>query len=641
VENASKGPLARCLAIRLFEQRLLQLYSQGHIFGTVHTCVGQEMVGVLAANHFQTGDAFVSNHRGHGHFLGLTGDEDGLLSEITGRQGAVCLGRGGTQHLYHSKGFYSNGIQGGMAPVATGLALARRISGTDNLVFLFIGDGTLGEGTLYEALNIAAKWNVPLLVILENNGIAQTTSISSTLAGSIEGRARALGLNYECASTRRWEELDRRLAEIVPAVREGTGPFLLEVETHRLGSHSKGDDTRPESEVKQLWENDPLQLWLDSEPEARALQSQLQERLDSLVAEVLGRPPVGPPSPSTIEVVGPRVAEPEQRGRVVEEVNRALKDMMAKRSEVVMLGEDILSPYGGAFKVSRDLSELFPERVLTTPISEASIVGIGTGLALSGFRPFVEIMFGDFLGLAFDQLVNHAAKFRFMYGGRVEVPLVVRTPMGGYRGYGPTHSQCLEKHLLGVPGLQVLALNHRVDPYSFYQNLARVDTPTLVIENKLLYGEFLGTRLPPGYCCTLAGQGAPTVVVSPGSHQPAITIVCYSAMLKMAESVLEELFHEHEILVELVGPTSLYPLDLGPIQDSVTRTQRLLILEEGLGFCAWGAEVAAQLWEQGVAPVGFRRVHATDFIPADRGQEETVLPSAARLKKIVLEFVHG
>ena len=154
----------------------------------------------------------------------------------------------------------------------------------------------------------------------------------------------------------------------------------------------------------------------------------------------------------------------------------------------LLLGEDVLDPYGGAFGVTKGLSDRFPGRVLTTPIAEGGIVGAGVGLALRGRRPIVEIMFGDFITLAVDQLVNHAAKFRAMYGGRVTVPLVVRTPMGGRRGYGPTHSQSLEKLLLGVPGLRVIAPSVFHDPGAILRDaVLHGDTPTLLVEHKLLY----------------------------------------------------------------------------------------------------------------------------------------------------------
>ena len=163
-----------------------------------------------------------------------------------------------------------------------------------------------------------------------------------------------------------------------------------------------------------------------------------------------------------------------------------------------MIGEDIRSPYGGAFKVTKGLSDHFPDRVFNAPISEASIVGMGNGLALHGHLPVCEIMFGDFMTLACDQFINHASKFRRMYNQQVTVPIVIRTPMGGGRGYGPTHSQSLEKHFMGVPHTQCLALHERISPEIVYNRLFdSIDRPTLVIENKLLYGHRLGARPRP------------------------------------------------------------------------------------------------------------------------------------------------
>ncbi len=160
----------------------------------------------------------------------------------------------------------------------------------------------------------------------------------------------------------------------------------------------------------------------------------------------------------TGSAVGP--TPPESRITVLESLNAALHTALENDPRVYVLGEDILDPYGGAFKVTRGLSTRFPDRVLTTPISEAAILGISTGMALRGLRPVAEVMFGDFITLMADRLINHAAKFRWMYNEQVRVPLVLRAPMGGRRGYGPTHSQSLEKLFLGVPGLKVLASAH-------------------------------------------------------------------------------------------------------------------------------------------------------------------------------------
>src|SRR3990167_105753 len=143
--------------------------------------------------------------------------------------------------------------------------------------------------------------------------------------------------------------------------------------------------------------------------------------------------------------------------KYIESINQSLLELLQNDSRVYLLGEDILDPYGGAFKATKGLSTAFPDRVLTTPISEAGIVGMAIGMSMRGLRPIVEIMFGDFLTLAADQIINSACKFPWMYNGQVEVPIVIRAPMGGYRGYGPTHSQTLETLFLNVPGLTIVA----------------------------------------------------------------------------------------------------------------------------------------------------------------------------------------
>ena len=158
----------RAMTIRSVEQKLLDLFAEGKLVGTVHTCIGQEFTGVAVCGALLPGDLVYSNHRCHGHFLALTDDVSGLLGEVMGKPSGVCGGRGGSQHLC-SKGFFSNGIQGGIAPVAAGLAMTLKLRKPGYIGVVFIGDGTLGEGVIYETMNIASKWQLPLLIVLENN----------------------------------------------------------------------------------------------------------------------------------------------------------------------------------------------------------------------------------------------------------------------------------------------------------------------------------------------------------------------------------------------------------------------------------------------------------------------------------------
>lgn len=320
---------------------------------------------------------------------------------------------------------------------------------------------------------------------------------------------------------------------------------------------------------------------------------------------------------------------------VLDALNAALHRACAANDRVVILGEDVLDPYGGAFKVTRGLSTAFPEQVHSTPISEAGIVGVATGMALRGLRPVVEIMFGDFITLAADQLINHAVKFRWMYNYQVRVPLVIRTPMGGRRGYGPTHSQTLEKLFLGVPGLNVLAPAALGDPGELlFRAILEAEEPVLFVENKLLYllpvadstnlAEFtiqqtnLG-KAPPAPTYTLTIQGAP----------PAeLTIAAYGYMAELARQAVLRLAYEHEIFVELVVPTRLAPGDLPPIVESAWRTGRLLTVEEGTLSLGWGSEVLACCSEAlGGGLRQARRLAAAEVpIPASGSLEAAVLP---------------
>lgn len=181
--------------IREFEQLLLKLFGQGKLNGTVHTCVGQELVPVLLSAFIREEDTFFSNHRGHGHYIAKTDDVKGLLAEVMGRTTGCSGGFGGSQHLYKEKSFYSNGIQGGMAPIAAGYAFSRKISGKEGISVLFLGDGTLGEGTLYEAMNCAAIYQLPILFVLEHNGYAQSTCSKQTFAGTAKNRFEGFGLS--------------------------------------------------------------------------------------------------------------------------------------------------------------------------------------------------------------------------------------------------------------------------------------------------------------------------------------------------------------------------------------------------------------------------------------------------------------
>jgi len=466
--------------LRRFEETVLENFPKGIFKGTTHTYLGQEANAVGVLTHLQEGDIVFSNHRCHGHFLAYGGDMRALFAELMGKSTGVCGGRGGSQHL-HWRNFYSNGVQGGIVPVATGTSLAEKRLGTGSVAVCFLGDGTLGEGVVYETLNMASLWGAPVLFVVENNRIAQTTPIETALAGNICARFSAFGIPAAGIDSSDVLQIELAAAGLLAEVRDQGKTQGLVLHTHRFGPHSKGDDTRSAEEVDALVESqDPIKIQAARlDPEIRMVienevnlevEAAFQLALDDsypLVNEMTGihGPGIGLDSGLEMIPIPKKLPSPEiptsGPPTVLQSLNKALHDAMSTDDKVVLLGEDILDPYGGAFKVTQGLSTAFPDRVIPTPISEAGIVGIAAGMALRGLRPIVEIMFGDFLTLIADQVINHIVKFKWMYNDQVSVPVVIRTPMGGRRGYGPTHSQTLEKLFLGVPGLTAWIDRHR------------------------------------------------------------------------------------------------------------------------------------------------------------------------------------
>jgi len=631
--------IKQAIRIRAFERKLLELFAEDAVSGTVHTCIGQELCATALAPHLDIGrDAFVATHRGHGHYLALGGPPDALLAELMGREGALCRGRGGSQHLCR-RGYISSGVQGGTPPLAVGLGWARKLSGTDAIAVAQVGDGTFGEGALYEAMTFAALWSVPVLFLVEYNGIAMTTDVATTTPGDLEKRIAGFGLEYDRRSDMDPESLHAHMGEVVSRVRSGQ-PFMQVIDTRRLAAHSKGDDPRAPELIAALKARDPVQKVLDSDPEAAALMERCAKEVAQLASEVRERPLIpfeeGPvlPRPSPGDHAGSE--RPVDNARIVQRLNAELHRMMDKDPSIVVIGEDLADPYGGAFKVTRGLSVAHPERLFNTPISEAAIVGVSNGLALGGARPIAEIMFADFAFLAADQLINHAAKFHYTYAGQVTCPLTLRLVSGGGRGYGPTHSQCTELAFCGIPGLRVLALSHRHAPEQLLRAAVYDDAPTVLVEHKALYGLFPPQEPPIDLtqCAAPAEAGEPLpeyapLCFAPVDGEPAdVTIVTYGGTAPIVEESMRELILQDELRFEYIILTQLWPLHAGPIVASAHRTRRLLIVEESVATFGLSAALAAAVAKSPGPQVAVGSVGAAHIpIPCARHQESSTLPT--------------
>jgi TPP-dependent pyruvate/acetoin dehydrogenase alpha subunit len=248
------------LRIRRFEETVLEEFKRGVFSGTTHTSIGQEADAVGVIRQLLPDDIILTNHRCHGHFLAYGGDMRALFAELMGRQTGICGGRGGSQHI-HYKNLYSNGVQGGIVPIAVGMALAEKQKKSQAAVVVFIGDGTLGEGVIYEAFNMASLWSAPLLIVVENNHIAQTTPTEYALAGDIRMRFQAFGIPALELDSSSVMEIAGNTFQLMREVHEDYAPRALILNTQRFGPHSKGDDTRSEQVVALLKEQrDPITL---------------------------------------------------------------------------------------------------------------------------------------------------------------------------------------------------------------------------------------------------------------------------------------------------------------------------------------------------------------------------------------------
>ncbi|TDC82344.1 alpha-ketoacid dehydrogenase subunit beta [Nonomuraea deserti] len=377
----------------------------------------------------------------------------------------------------------------------------------------------------------------------------------------------------------------------------------------------------------------------------------------------------GRPDPAVPPVASRGVA------RVGEDLNRALHDLLEDDPSVYVLGEDLLDPYGGAFKITKGLSTRFPDRVLTTPLSEGTIVGAASGLALAGGKAIAEIMFADFAALAFDQILNFASKSVTMYGARVPMPLVVRCPSGGHRGYGPTHSQSPQKHFIGIPGLSLFEMSPFHDNRAVLDRMLALGEPCLLFEDKVLYtrrmyppgvveelfrwelaGDVAVVRLDPastGFDPAATGfdrasTGRDPVPVDGGPEIPPgdldYVVIVPGGLAHRALAAMRALLLDHDLAGVLLVPSRLYPFDPAPLLDLLGRAPLICVAEDGSAGGTWGGHVAAdlhtRLWGRLRRPV--KLVSSADsVIPTAAHLERDVLVQDSTIRRAVLEGLDG
>ena len=556
--------------IRRFDEKTAELFNAGLVKGTAHSYVGQEAVAAGACLHLTPEDSVISNHRGHGHCIAKGARLDLMMAELMGRESGYCRGLGGSMHIaaLDLNILGANGVVAAGVPIGAGAALAAKLRGTDRVVLSFFGDGGANQGVVHETMNLAAVWTLPFIFVCENNKYALSTDQSRTTAGEgVAARARAYGIPAVTVDGNDVLAVSDAVADAVARARRGEGPSCVEAVTYRWGGHSMRaylPEYRTKEEELEWMARDPVARVERRLIEGGVSDLELKERRRKVEGELEAAVAYAVESPEpTVDVMEAavyaphiRATEPGSRaGRemtFVEALNAALHAEMARDERVFLMGEDV-GLIGGIFGVSRGLRERFgEERVRDTPISEPSFVGMGVGAAIAGMRPIVEIQIWDFVAMTMDQIVNQAAKIRYMLGGRATVPLVIRGPQGGGIRLAAQHSQSLEAWFVHVPGLVVVAPSTPYDAKGLLATAIRDDNPVIFLEHKMLYPT--KGPVPDGEYLIPFGKAD---VKRPGTD---VTVVATQVMVQRALGAAQDL-ESDGISVEVIDPRTLVPLD--------------------------------------------------------------------------------
>jgi 2-oxoisovalerate dehydrogenase E1 component len=684
--RAAARMLFDIVLINEFEHALLRLKAEECIWGPVHTSVGQEAVaaGVVAA--LRKSDKMVATYRSHHEFLAkavqfvVPGGWDPVkeplppaaqevldrtLAEIMGLAPGYCAGRGGSMHLrYAEAGFLgSNPIVGGGIPLAAGAAFAEKFRATGNIVVCFFGDGATNIGSFHEACNLAGLWDLPLVCFIENNMYSVATPLRQACAiEDLYLRAASYGMKGYRVDGNDVAGIHGLLSAVSRDIRAGGGPCLIEALCYRRYHHA-GDQPgsafgyRTKEEEALSKGREVIEAFPRALTEAGVLSGEQVGRVRELARDgvlraldsctVAGTPRTVRaglwPGLDTVENglrsdgaewAGVKFAGRSDFGTFVPvRYSNAISEVtgrwLEKNKETVVLGEDVANFGGGAYGATKGLAAKYPGRVLNTPIAEAGFTGLALGMAMSGMRPVVEIMFPDFALVAADQMFNQIGKARHMYGNTTDLPLVVRTRVAIGCGYGGQHSMDPAGLYSLFPGWRIVAPSDSFDYIGLFNSAMRSNDPVLVIEHHSLYAKEFSVPAGDLDFCIPFGKAR---VVAEGSD---VTLLVYGSLVGRCEALLPSLAADG-VSVDLIDlrTLDLPGIDYETIGTSLEKTGALVIAEEAPASQSIGSAIAASIMERYFeyldAPV--TRVTSLDIpLPVSRVLERETMISDGKI----------
>ncbi|SEK70638.1 2-oxoisovalerate dehydrogenase E1 component [Roseovarius nanhaiticus] len=637
--------LAQLHLIRAFEEKVLDLAGKQLVHGPAHSAVGQEGGAVGSAMTLGDGDQVNGSHRAHHQFLakslrhvaaGISATDDfptairdlskRTMAEIMGLAQGFCRGRGGSMHLRWEEAgnLGTNAIVGGGVPMAAGAAWAHRNAGTDRVVYSYFGDGATNIGSVLETMNIAAAWKLPICFFIENNRYAVSTTVEeSTAEPRLSSRGLAFGIPAFKVDGMDPVAVYHASLAANKIMRGGDGPTIIEADLYRF-FHQNGPlpgsafGYRSKEEEAEWRARDPLDAMARNLMERQVLGeddiNRLRERSVGLMEDVAGeltemhegRPRIIPslwPEESfrdaglrgdLSEFKGARTAEEAefdgtlQEAKFVDTVADVMHRRMAEDERIVVLGEDVHRLKGGTNGATRGLSDAFPNRILGTPISENAFTGIAAGMAADGrVRPVIEFMYPDFMWVAADQVFNQIGKFRHMFGGDADMPLVLRTKVAIGTGYGSQHSMDPAGIFATAPGWRIVAPATPFDYVGLMNAALLCRDPVLVLEHVELYASKGAAPVDDFDYIIPLGRAK---VVREGAK---LTVLTYLAMVEKTRQVVEELGLDAEIID--LRSLDRASLDWETIETSIRKTNNVLIVEQGAQGTSYGGWLADAL----------------------------------------------
>ncbi|TET52126.1 MAG: pyruvate dehydrogenase [Actinomycetota bacterium] len=607
-----------------------------------------------------------------------------MIAELFGKAHGYCRGVGGGMHIadFELGHLGANAIVGGHVPIATGAAMSIRYKEENSMVLCLAGDGAFSNGVVLESLNLAAmaqfknglmgkKFGIPMIFGIVNNQYAMSGQSVGEITGLDFMARRAAGFSTDLMHAEVVDGMDvLAVADSVKRatgiIKKGDGPVLLEFMTYRYKGHSLSDPLtyRDREELDQWKARDAISTYEKklkkakfpasqganiTEKDIKALSKKVSDR-NAAMAEYAAAAdfPEGKSmlthlfSQKTEDRVPKKYSNPKPASPLPEykrddsdkinariAVREAIIEEMARDRRVITFGEDI-ADYGGAFGVTNDLLKTFSrDRVFNVSISEAGMVGAAVGMAMTGLKPIVEIMYNDFIMQALGQIGNQAAKWSYMSGGQISVPMVLRTTIGGGKGYAGQHSQSLEALVTHIPGLKVVAPASAYDFKGLLKSAIRDDNPVIFFEQQLIYNS-LGIVPREEYLVPI-GKAK---VLKEGKD---ITIVCWSYMVEQSLKAAETLEKEG-ISAEVIDIRTLIPLDIDTIISSVKKTGKVVVTSQEVIQSSFISEVVTRIQENCFdwldAPI--QRLGAPNGIPPSaENLEKLFLPDAEKLVRII------